>query len=162
MFSCGICETFKTSGGCFWKHVNRYYRIKNYVGHKLVIFNAILLLYCIYCWPNDETWTQEWCGMIEINKQRADTCARNEEEYCSCSFILIRIDTILSKNIWNNFQNLLFKKLLTQSGDQTDIFWKFYLSIEILWSPKTVGRVLGYTTAGIRKMRWRCYSQILL
>ena len=30
--SCGICETFKNSGGCFWKHVT-YYVIKNYVGH---------------------------------------------------------------------------------------------------------------------------------
>ena len=32
----------------------------------------------------------------------------------------MRTDTILSKNIWNKFQNLLFKKLLAQSGDQTD------------------------------------------
>ena len=95
---------------------------------------------------------QEWYGMIERNKQRADTCAGNEKKYCSCSFILIRIYTILSKNIWNNFQNLLFKNFLTQSGDQTDIFWKFYLSVEMLWSLKTVGRVLGYTTACIRKM----------
>ena len=38
--------------------------------------------------------------------------------------ILIRIDVILSKNIQNKFQSLLFKKLLTQSGNQTDIFWK--------------------------------------
>ena len=41
------------------------------------------------------------------------------KQYCSCCIILIRIDTILSKNIQNNFQNLLFKKLLTQSGNQT-------------------------------------------
>ena len=46
---CGICETFQNSGGCFWKHVIYYYVIKNYVMHKLAIFNAILLLYCIYC-----------------------------------------------------------------------------------------------------------------
>ena len=26
-----------------------YYVIKNHVGHKLVIFNTVLLLYCIYC-----------------------------------------------------------------------------------------------------------------
>ena len=66
--------------------------------------------------------------------------------YCSCCIILIRIDTILSNNIQNNFQNLLFKKLLAQLGDQTDIFWKFYSSADTLWSAKTVGRVLGYTT----------------
>ena len=41
---------------------------------------------------------------------------------------------------------MLFKKLLAQSGGQTDIFWKFYSPVDTLWSPKTVGRVLGYTT----------------
>ena len=51
-------------------------------------------------------------------------------------------DTILSKNIYNNFYYLLFRKLLAQLGDQTDIFWKFYSPSEIFWSPKTVGRVL--------------------
>ena len=60
--------------------------------------------------------------------------------------VLIRTGTILSKNIKNNFQNLIFKKLLVQSDDQTDIFWKFYSRANTLWSPKTVGRVLCYTT----------------
>ena len=72
--------------------------------------------------------------------------------YCSCCITLIKIDTILSilsNNIWNSFQNLLFKKLLTQSGDQTEIFWKFYSPPDTLWSPKTVRRVLGYTTGVI-------------
>ena len=41
---------------------------------------------------------------------------------------------------------MLFKKFLAQSGDQTDIFWKFYSPADILWLPKTLGRVLGYTT----------------
>ena len=41
------------------------------------------------------------------------------KQYCSCCIILIRTDTILSRNMQNNFQNLLLKKLLTQSGDQT-------------------------------------------
>ena len=36
---------------------------------------------------------------------------------------------------------------LAQSGDQTDIFWRFYSPADTLWSPKTVWRVLGYTTA---------------
>ena len=58
---------------------------------------------------------------------------------------LIRTDTILSINIWNNFQNLLFK-LLAQLGDQTDVFWKFYSPTDTLWLPKTTGRVLGYST----------------
>ena len=42
----------------------------------------------------------------------------------------VRIDTISSKNIESNFQNVLLKKLLAQLGDQTDIFWKFYLPAE--------------------------------
>ena len=47
---------------------------------------------------------------------------------------------------FENFQNLLFKKLLAQSGDQTDIFWEFYLPTDTLWLPKTLQQVLGYTT----------------
>ena len=39
--------------------------------------------------------------------------------------------------MWNNFQNVLFKKFLAQLGDQRDIFWKFYLTADTLWSPKT-------------------------
>ena len=49
VFSCGICETLKNSGGCFWKHVTYYDILKNYPGHKLAIFNAVILLCCIYC-----------------------------------------------------------------------------------------------------------------
>ena len=71
------------------------------------------------------------------------------KQYCSCCIILIRIDTILSKNIQNNFLNLLLK-LLAQSGNQTDIFWKFYSPTDTLWLPKIVRRVLGYIT-GCRK-----------
>ena len=73
------------------------------------------------------------------------------KQYCSCCITLIRTDTILSKNIQNNFQNLLFKKLLAQSGDQTDILQKFYSPADTLWSPKTVECVLGYTTVSYAK-----------
>ena len=52
--------------------------------------------------------------------------------------VLIRIDTILSKNIDNNFLNLLLEKLLDQMGNQTDIFRKFYSLVDTLWLPKTV------------------------
>ena len=47
------------------------------------------------------------------------------KQYCSCCIILIRINTILSKDIQNNSQNFFFRTLLAQSGDQTDIFWIF-------------------------------------
>ena len=71
---------------------------------------------------------------------------QNEKKYCLCCITLIRIDTILSKNVSNNFQNLLFRKLLAQSGNQTDIFWRFFSPADILCLPKTIGQVLGYTT----------------
>ena len=57
--------------------------------------------------------TQAWCGMTLRGT------SIQQKKYCSCCIILIRNDTILSKNI------LRIKKLLTQSGNQTDIFWKF-------------------------------------
>ena len=49
VFTCGICETFKNSVDSYWKHVTCYYIMKNYVGHKLAIFQAVLLFYCISC-----------------------------------------------------------------------------------------------------------------
>ena len=68
VFFYGICETFKNSGGCFWKHVTYYYIIKNYVQHKLAIFHAVLLLYCTY-WDSRD---------FERNKQPAETSGWNE------------------------------------------------------------------------------------
>ena len=102
-------------------------------------------------------------------EEQADSrnVCRNKKKYCSYCITLIRIDTILSKNIYNNFQNLLFRKLLAQSGDHTDIFWKFYSPADILWLPKNVGRVSGYTTEWKERKelfflqthheRWQCF-----
>ena len=139
MFSCGIFETFKNSGGCFWKSSHR---------GKLAIFNVVLftLLHLLLT-----RWWDMWLmhDVAWLWEEQADSrnMCQNKKKYCSFCFTLIRIDTILSKNIYNNFQNLLFRKLLTQSGNQTYIFWKFYVPADILWLPKTVRRVLGYTTA---------------
>ena len=69
---------------------------------------------------------------FEWNKQTGEMCARNEKKNCACCIILIRIYTILSKNIYNNFENLFFNKLIAQPGDQTDIFWKFYSTADTL------------------------------
>ena len=44
--------------------------------------------------------------------------------------------------------------MLAQLDNQTDIFWKFYLPADALWSLKTVGGVLTYTTG--------CWSVIIL
>ena len=46
----------------------------------------------------------------------------NGKKYCLCCIILVRTETILSKNIKHNFQNLLFKQLLAQSSDQQTYF----------------------------------------
>ena len=139
---------FKNSGGCFWKYVTYYYVIKYYLGHKLAIFNAVLFtllhLSLIRWW--DMRLKHDVASLWEEQGDSRHVC-QNEKNYCSCCVTLIRTDTILSKNIYNNFQNWLFMKLLAQLGDQADIFWKFYSPTDILWSPKTVGRVLGYTTA---------------
>ena len=138
VFSCEICETFRNSSGCFWKHVTYYYAIKNYIGHKLAIFNAIpfTLLHLLLprWWDMRLKHNVVWLWEEKVSR---NVC-RNKKKHWSCHFTLIRIDTILSKTIYNNFQNLLFRKLPAQSGNQTDIFWKFYSSADILWSPRTV------------------------
>ena len=103
VFSCGICETFKNSGGCFWKHVTYYYVIKNYVVHKLAIFNVtlLLLLSLILHLLLTRWWDMRLEHVAWLWEERADSrnSAWNKKTYCSCYFILIRIDTILSANI---------------------------------------------------------------
>ena len=56
-------------------------------------------------------------GTIKQQKQKHVL----ETESIAHAVLYIRIDTILSKNIWNHFQNLLIKKLLAQMDDQTHI-----------------------------------------
>ena len=75
------------------KTCNIIYIIKKYIGHKLAIINTILLLYCIYRWPDDDTWDSSmmWC-YFERNKQTAKMCAWNKMKYCSWCVILIRIE----------------------------------------------------------------------
>ena len=139
--SCGICETFKKSGGCFWKHITYYY-----VGHKLAIFNAVLftLLHLLLTRWWDMRLKHDVAWLWEEQADSRNEC-QNKKKYCSCCITWIKNWYHFIKNIYN-FQNLLFRKLLAQLGNQTDIFWKFYSPADILWSPKTVGRVLGYTT----------------
>ena len=130
VFFYGICETFKNSGGCFWKHVTYCYITKNYTGHTFYSIAYIL---------TDETWNSSmmWRDFERI-EQTADTRAWNRKKYCSCCIMLI-IDTILSKNIWNNFQNFPFKKLFTQSGNQTHILEVFFCLLTHFGCPKLSG-----------------------
>ena len=150
MFSFGICETFRDSGGCFWNQVTYYYVIKNYVGHKLAIFKAILftLLHLLLTQWWDMRLKHDVAWLWQEQAESRNVC-QNEKKYCSFRITLIRIDTILSNwyhYIYNNIQNELFRKLLTQSATK-QTFWQFSLPADILWLPKTVGWVFGYTTA---------------
>ena len=95
MFSCGICETFNNSCGCFWKHVTYYYIIKNSVGYKCYPFTLLHLLLTQW-WDmrlkHDVAWLwEEWADNRKV-------CLK-WKKHCSCCIILIRIDTILSKNL---------------------------------------------------------------
>ena len=42
---------------------------------------------------------------------------------------------------------ICFPKSFSSSRATKLTFWKFYSPADKLWSPKTIGRVLGYTTA---------------
>ena len=126
VYSCGICKTFKGSGGCLWKHVTYYYVIKNYIGYKLAIFNTVIFTLL------DLLLTRWWDmrlkhDLVWLWEEQADSrnLCWNKKKYCSCCITLIRIDTILSKNIYNNFQNLLFRKLLVQSHAKQTYFGNF-------------------------------------
>ena len=89
---------------------------------------------------------QGWCSVTLRGTSRQEKHVPKRKRVLLMLYYIDKNWNHLSKNILNNLENWLFKKLLAQSGNQTDIFWKFYSSADILWSPKTVGRVLGYTT----------------
>ena len=63
VFSCGICETFKNSGGCFWAHLTYYYVIKNYVEHKLATLTRSFYAVAFIVNPMIRHESQAWCGM---------------------------------------------------------------------------------------------------
>ena len=116
---------------------------KNYVGHKVAIFNAALftLLHLLL--------TRWWDMRLKHDvawlwKEQADNrnMCQSKKKYCSCSITLIRIYTIVSKNIYNNFQNLVFRKLLAQSGDQTTYFGNFTCPQTYYGWPKPLGETL--------------------
>ena len=121
MFSCGICETFKNSGGCAWKHVTYYY-----VGHKLAIFNAVLffLLHILLTRWWDMRLKHDVAWLWEEQADSRNVC-RNKKKYCSCRIILIRIDTILSKNIYNNFQKLFWRSYSLSRATKQTYFGNF-------------------------------------
>ena len=91
MFSCGICETFKNSGGCAWKHVTYYY-----VGHKLAIFNAVLffLLHILLTRWWDMRLKHDVAWLWEEQADSRNVC-QHKKKYCSCCIIWIILDTIL-------------------------------------------------------------------
>ena len=89
---------------------------------------------------------QAWSGATLRGTSRQQKRVAKQKEVLLMLYDMDKNWYHFIKNISNNFQNLLFRKLLSQLGNQADIFWKFYSPADILWSPKTVARVVGYTT----------------
>ena len=120
VFSCGICETFKKSGRCFWKHATYYY-----VGHRLVTFNAVpfnLLHLLLTRWwdmrlKHDVAWLWE---------EQADSrnMCQNKKKYCLCCIILIKTDTILS-----SISKIIFKICISGSCSPSWATKQTYLEI---------------------------------
>ena len=79
---------------------------------------------------------------FERNKQTAEMCAWN----------------ILSRMI---FKICFSKKLLTQSCNQADIFWKFNSPADTLWLPKTIKWVFGYITVPIFFLFFPIFSKFV-
>ena len=120
VFSCGICETFKKNGRCFWKHATYYY-----VGHRLVTFNAVpfnLLHLLLTRWwdmrlKHDVAWLWE---------EQADSrnMCQNKKKYCLCCIILIKTDTILS-----SISKIIFKICISGSCSPSWATKQTYLEI---------------------------------
>ena len=104
----------------WWLLLKTYYVIEKYVGHKLAIFITVpfTLLHLLLTQWWDMRLKHDVAWLWEVQADSRNVC-RSKKKYCSWCITMIRIDTISSKNIYNNFQNLLFSKLLTQLNDQT-------------------------------------------
>ena len=133
--SCEICETFKNSGRYFWKQVTYYY-----VGHKLVIFNAALftLLHLLLTRWWDMRLKHDVAWLWEEQTDSRKACQR-KKKYCSCCITWMKNGYHFIKNIYNNYQNLLFRKLLAQLGNQTDKFGNFTRLQTYFGRPKPSG-----------------------
>ena len=77
------------------------YHTYSYVEHKLAIFNTILftLLHLLLTRWWDMGLKHDVGWLWEEQADSRNVC-QNEKKYCSCCITLIRIDTILSKNIY--------------------------------------------------------------
>ena len=78
--------------------------------------------------------------MCSIKKVVPRNLAKFTGKHLRQSLMLYYIDKSwyhLIKECLQSFSKFTFKKLLAQSGDQTDIFWKFYSPTVTLWSAKT-------------------------
>ena len=84
--------------------------------------------------------TQAWCGVTLRGMSRQ----QKRKEVLLILYYVHKNWYYFIKE-YQNCQNLLFKKLITKSGNQTDIFRKFYSSTGTLCLPKTFEQVLGYT-----------------
>ena len=78
----------------------------------------------------------------------------HEKKYCLCCITLVRIETISSKNIKHNFQNLLFKQLLTQSSDQQTYFGNITRACR-----RTL--VAQKRRESVKLHHWLCYKSIM-
>ena len=123
------------SGGYFWKQVTYYY-----VGHKLVIFNAALftLLHLLLTRWWDMRLKHDVAWLWEEQTDSRKEC-QHKKKYCSCCITWMKNGYHFIKNIYNNYQNLLFRKLLAQLGNQTDKFGNFTRLQTYFGRPKPSG-----------------------
>ena len=138
VFSCGIHETFKNSGGCFWKHVYNILWITNYVGHKLAIFNAVLLLFLHLLK------TQWWDMRLEQD------LAWLWDEQADSSNMCLKGKEVLPK-FYQRISRIIFKICFSQPNKH---ILEILLAQRHILLLKTVGWVLSYATG--------CWSIIIL
>ena len=144
---------------------------KNYVGHKVAIFNAALftLLHLLLTWwwgmrlKHDVAWllcafivnsimrheTQAWCGMTLRGTSRLQK--RVPEMKRSIAHAVLHWSELIP--LYQRISIIIFKvcfsRICLPSRATKQTFWKFCLRADTLCSPKTIGWVLGYTTFSI-------------
>ena len=109
----------------FWKHVTHYYVIKNYnIGPKLAIFNVAFYSIVFIVNPIMRHETQAWCDVTlrRTSRQQKRVPEIKRSIHCLFCIILIRVDTILSKNIAIIFK-IYFPKSCSPSQPNKQIYF---------------------------------------
>ena len=158
MFSCGICEIFKNSGVCFWEHVTLHNKklCRAWISH-IQCYPFTVIVTAIAFIVNLMMRHENQALLAWLWEEQADSRSvfQKWKEVLLMLYYINKNWYHFIKEYVERFSKFVFQEVACPVG-QLEIFLKFYLPTDTLWMLKTVGRVLGHTTAGTHSHQITC------